>query len=394
MKFQLGSTVFAFLLLQFGCSSPTVESVNQLRTDGKDSIKLVAKDTLSLGLDSVTTTFFAYIQYHQPSNSLFLLNRKAQQIYQFSLENRREVGKVTYQKEGPDGIGAIEGFYYHNSDSIFTYDRRYNRVSLINKFGKMRQTKVILKGILDLDEKYCPFPQIQTKFPMLFDKSSGKIFFVGYQSGEHEDDDETNRKVLVEYDPRSHIVRTSIPYPSLYSGEINWGGEHFRDAFFNPNWQDSLLVFSFPASHDLVIHRLGDPANVVTSRYAGSQKIDKITALPPGKTLNADDNFEKYFLETPSYGSVIYDPYRELYYRFAHLPIPEHKRQPGKFDKQVGIVVLNRAFAKVGEVWFEPFTFSSSQYFVSPDGLFLESYQKSEDFFRLGRFLPEKVMPN
>jgi hypothetical protein len=250
------------------------------------------------------------------------------------------------------------------------------------------QSKVIINELEQLGVKYTPFPSVSTNMPMIYDHKLGKIFFSGYHPGEYDDDNEINRRVLLDYDLRTHVVRANVAYPPVYSGNVNWGGQHFRAAYYTYNMENNLLIFSFPASHELVTWCEEKPSKGTTKLYyAGSYRIERIAARPAGaKQLSAEDNFFKYFLETPSYGSIIYDSYRQLYYRFVHLPIPEGKRQNEYSDKQVGIVILNKAFEKVGEIWLEPYTFSSSQYFITKEGLFLRSYQRTEDFLTLGKF--------
>ncbi|MFT4734969.1 MAG: hypothetical protein ACI9DJ_003429 [Algoriphagus sp.] len=56
----------------------------------------------------------------------------------YSLDEKRALGSIQFDSEGPDGIkGGIDGFYFHNSDTIFLLSNEANRVYLMNERSKI-----------------------------------------------------------------------------------------------------------------------------------------------------------------------------------------------------------------------------------------------------------------
>jgi hypothetical protein len=97
-------------------------------------------------------------------------------------------------------------------------------------------------------------------------------------------------------------------------------------------------------------------------------------------------NLMNTFLEVPTYGNLIYDPYREVYYRFTY---PECKLDNGEnfIDiylygrKTFSIIILDREFNILGETLFPDFTYSAPATFVREDGLYISaSHYKNPDY--------------
>jgi Domain of unknown function (DUF4221) len=384
---------FAIIVALAGCGSEVEVSHNERLAEGKDSLSLVTDLDLTLPLDSVTVGFAAFFQYEPREDVLLLLNKDQRQIYRYDLARREVAGTIAYEEEGPNGLGYFDGFAYLNQDTILVFSKGTRKLVMFDSAGKVKSSLDLEAMLQGLGEKYFPFPAISIFHfqPVEFTKSRTACYFVGVQPGEYWDDDSTNRKVMLKYDLVNRTLKSFVPYPPIYNRSgINWGGQHFRKAHYALNSDDNVMVVSFPAAHELTVVRLdaaGDPASY-RECYAGSRQIADIQSSSMlDYRLDKKKNFD-YFLQTPSYGRVIYDQYRKLYYRVARLPIPEHKVKPGSVDKQVGLIILNRNLQKVGEVWFPNYTFSATTFFVRSNGLYLYNYKSNDDSLIFSRFLP------
>lgn len=93
----------------------------------------------------------------------------------------------------------------------------------------------------------------------------------------------------------------------------------------------------------------------------------------------AESYISTWYYEQPSYGSIYADPYKELYYRFARLPKPDHK--PGTFnDKPVIVIVLDKDLRYVGEERLpEGPLYDTFNAYVSPEGLNIHIYNSSDE---------------
>ncbi len=55
----------------------------------------------------------------------------------YSLDKKSAIKSIEFEFEGPNGVkGNIDGFYYHNADSIFLLSIEANHIYLMNKQAK------------------------------------------------------------------------------------------------------------------------------------------------------------------------------------------------------------------------------------------------------------------
>lgn len=127
---------------------------------------------------------------------------------------------------------------------------------------------------------------------------------------------------------------TSIQYPQSYQGHL------WRE---NLEWclgKNGEIVYSFPASSFLAVQ----DNSVSTKLYkANSSHIDTIKPVDTWEDLEVKIS---YMQNTPFYKEVIYDKYRNLYYRIAKYANAD------KDKAKYSLIVLNDAFTQLGEVDF------------------------------------------
>ena len=111
-----------------------------------------------------------------------------------------------------------------------------------------------------------------------------------------------------------------------------------------------------------------------------SEYIDQVQ-LPDELTAQAID-----FCQNAMYGDLIYDPYREVFYRIAYpsttiekgvkaMELIEYGR------KTFSIIILDKELNKLGETLFPNYTYNSRQLLVLPDGLYIcNSHFMNPDF--------------
>ena len=86
---------------------------------------------------------------------------------------------------------------------------------------------------------------------------------------------------------------------------------------------------------------------------------------------------------------IIYDKYRNVYYRVASIGLTDDEYRNDKRIKikQTSVIILDENFNKIGETLFPRFEYTAQIAFVSPDGLCVGKYEKSmenEDFMYFG----------
>ena len=91
-----------------------------------------------------------------------------------------------------------------------------------------------------------------------------------------------------------------------------------------------------------------------------------------------DDRYEyaKFNYGAQCYGNLIYDPYRNLYYRFAYPKVdledgPDYIGLTSLGRKKFSIIILDERFNVIGETMFPEWTYCPTVLFVHRDGLYL-----------------------
>ena len=113
--------------------------------------------------------------------------------------------------------------------------------------------------------------------------------------------------------------------------------------------------------------------------------------------------------ENPNYGGILYDPYREVYYRIAY-PATEIGRKLKDREamellqfgrKNFTIMILDKQFRLLGETRMPDYTYNSNLLFVRPDGLYIsyshpfnENYNDDELCFQLFELKARGNSPN
>ena len=156
---------------------------------------------------------------------------------------------------------------------------------------------------------------------------------------------------------------------------------------------DGTIVLSFPASHDLAITSIGNLKDIKYI-YGGSHNLKKICSFPHAKGFRSYESHDiwSWYMRTPSYEGILYDKYRNIYYRIARLPNKEYKLGDNGNEKPVIVVVLDEDFHYLGETMLpKDLNLFSSNIFVSKEGLNVQVVDSNEDILKFYRYVYAKV---
>ena len=227
------------------------------------------------------------------------------------------------------------------------------------------------KGII------APYPYVSTMSPISI--RHGKIWTSGLVSGETNIESSENRPGIISIDMRTFKMSYYVNYPEIYQ-KGNWGGGLTYRLPYYTIVGDSLIV-SFSASHELIVFNLRKKTKHVF--FAGSRYVNEIVPFHFHKRRVSsidDDSAWKWYLNTPSYEGILYDKYRNVYYRFVRLPLSKNCAMDGVNKKPVSVIILDSKMQYIGETLLD----SQSIYipgnsFVSIDGLNIQKLTKNED---------------
>ena len=357
------------LVLLSSCSRNTVR--NTQADDFIDRCSVVKTGEKIFPVDDNTSTNFDYLQYihNDTLPMLSLLNTYSNSIYLYDAEKYIILDTITFDKEGAHGVGKIQGYYYHNDDSIFTYAYGYGRVFLANRKGKVVQKY----NLFDPDElmndttQFRALPYFYSWTPMLY--KDDRLILTGGFFTETSLEKSDNTFVTNIYDVVKGKGVYTNSYPEQYQ-KYEWDGGFFYRQPSISLYSDSSFLLGFSADHRLRHYdwKTGEQ----TYFYAGSKDIKDIEPLRTNKVFVAEhpnDEIRDWYYSQPSYEGVFADPYKHLVYRIARLPNPTQKK--GTFNaKPVIIIVLDEQLNYIGEELLpEGLSYDTFNSYVSPEGL-------------------------
>ncbi len=353
---------FAFL---FACDRKMGNGSSKISGPFYDRMLKKSGDFIQLHLDEKTPNISMGMQYYFQSKPwLFNLNQHTNTLQMFDLEKEKLHKKITFKKEGEQGVGRIFGFYVHNLDSIFLFPPHQGKVFLTD-------TSKVIRNVITYETplKHTPAFVLSSYFSSKPVVNDGKMIVKTHVEGDHKkiNDQELSEKYLsYSIDLQNGKVD---PLPHHYpAGYLSEGKRHFEASFaVSP----SKMVYSLYADHSLY--------------YANAASSDLKSKLAVSKYLENDfENYPlsgtgmekvKYFSGSPHYESLLYDPYRKVYYRFCFPKVKAEGEKAIKklriYPKLFSIMILNEDLNIIGETLMDKDKYYPNNCFVAKEGLYI-----------------------
>lgn len=374
----LSITIGLIVIITSSCSHSATSSEAGLTT------QMIEADTLILSLDDSTTQLASYIQPFLNDNHLQLayLNKSGNNICFFDVASGHELKPIPLYKDGPNAIDItnITGLYHISPDTTAIYDYWSGTISYVDNQGYVSRRDTVSSS---LSVQQCGYVPIATTSAPLT-KYRGGWIMANQLTGEIENGQTIYSLSL--YYTNGKLVRGFGDYPAIYGKPtpLRWNTYLYLIPSFTINSQEDIIV-SFPASDSI---RIYNSDLRYTSHYAGYSKT-----IHPKPSDNALIDKE-HLLKNYCYVNILYDPWRELYYRIVALPIADDNTQPSPgqaLPRPLAIVLLDKYFNKIGEYNIDDYCGSYSQAFVSKKGLHIHSYSDDDDILTFRTFIPKGI---
>jgi len=354
------------LLLPFflGCKDKTNLNVNY-KKPSESKLKLVSNSTITFKL-SESTVPSEGVQYYVDKSVAYLifLNAGNNALDFYDMHSRGY--KFSYGFKNI--LKSASGFYVHNMDSIFLYSDPKKEFILSNLKGTIKQFSI--KQAAFRHNVLSASPIINASHPVFV--INGNLIYSGYKFGEVKKVDQLPRYYSASLNLKSGIVTDFNRYPIIYDN-YNWGGRHLRQPYVDYNPKKKIFVSSLPIMHNLIIT---DQANYSTTQiYGGSNNVENIPPMKDAITYlsNREDDVKAtaHFYLNDSYRNIIYDRFRDIYYRVVEYASEKSKiDDDGAGEKRDAIIILDNDLKIKGETSLNK-GISIWTYFVSEDGLCL-----------------------
>lgn len=153
---------------------------------------------------------------------------------------------------------------------------------------------------------------------------------------------------------------------------------------------EARALYSYKACETLYFY---EGTDLVRKEKAASRYIESFEPFDRDSIGNVA--YTKRFLVTsPHYGAIVWDPFRELYYRQAFHRCsyrePDGKTVKGPGDQPWSLIVLNEDLEKLGEMKMDSESYDPGPIFISEKGLLLPKKEDEKEerlFFDV--FLPK-----
>ena len=368
-----------------------LSSCKREKGEPQDNYTLEATENIkSFPLDSDVKYDASYLYTFEENGKRYLsfLNYRTTQLLFYDFDTAKFLFKVTLDKEGSNGVVMPTGYYIKDFNNMYISSSAY--------FGliKVDTAKTIVQKIpyRKTDSGYKIISSYNaSSHPYLPPVFIGDKMYITQQNNERFcPAEKTPISVAIDTIQKKY---TSLPltFSILTEKQVKSNGDRFSRDYDGKNF-----IYSFYVDEDILVTSI-DHAEVkrirAKSRYIDSPDEEQPLNAQKGPQLN---------LELARYGDLMYDPYREVYYRFAYpkTELDDKINWMGKAvygRKKFSVIILDKDFQIIGETLFPEAIYNPYASFVSKEGLYISrdyqiNYDQSEDFmtFELFKLVEKK----
>lgn len=357
-------------------------SVSCTNEDSKKStidIEIV-KNALVVPIDNKTSNISRGLQAYSDHKNEFLFNinwgQNSLQLY--DVANGDLIKEIFFQSEGDKAVGRIFGFHVHNLDSIFLFNQQSPEILMID-------TANVIKSRIE----YNPPKGYSNAFvhnayfishPFL---KGNKLIVKTHLQGNYQ----KMTDVELEQKPISYSI-------NLENGDVELLPQKYPEDYLNKGlkfYEYSMagnankIVFSLFGDHRLFYNSTNDGDEVQVKEVKSKYLADELPLFPIN---GARQETYKYLFGSDHYESLLYDEFRNIYYRFAfpqqETENMEELNQLREAPNSFSVMILNENLDVIYEVLFDESKHIPNNVFIGENGLYISTshpnnYDNEED---------------
>ncbi len=375
-------SIFFLAVLTFtACNNNKEQTVNShTPTEHHQSLLIKTDSIKKFFLDEETKYNLNYLYFFEDKSIEYLafLNYSLNQILFYDFKTCELELKISLEKEGPKGIGVASGLYIKDFDNIYISSYVFPGLIKIDKEGNIIQ-KIAYGKTPDgyqILPSYAPssYPSLE---PVILDNT---MFISQKFAAQFNEAEKTPLTVSVDT-----ISGSCMSYPLYFNiFKQNDNPHKITSTLYSRIYNDNSFIYS-PFTDDFIYIASIDHSKIkkikVKSKYIEDSSIEQTRNPQKGAKEN---------LELPRYGNLIYDKYRNVYYRFAYhkTVLEDDINWVGRAvygRKKFSVIILDDNFQVIGETLFPEGIYNSYVSFVHEDGLYISkdyqmNFEQSEDF--------------
>lgn len=313
--------------------------------------------------------------FEENGNEYLAFPSRSQDILFYDINKEKLFKKVRYDIEGNNGVGRIYSFAVTDFNHIYIADTNEPVLYVTDTTGVVN-SKIKYEYTSDDIPLVPAFFHTITYSP--FYKWGDSIYIP--QSLNPQIDVEKSPLGVLMNNSTGETVAVPLNYRSL-GGMVTkptaTGGGKVSTCF-----DGKSFVYSFETIDS--VHKISKNLKeveryVAKSRYISHPKVEVISTSDINQII-------KRKCELPAYGNLIYDKYRDVYYRFVFVEATFEDNEDyweiyHNGRKQFSIMILDKDMKVVGETLFPEYTYNAYLFFVHKDGLYIcANHFKHPDF--------------
>ena len=287
------------------------------------------------------------------------------EIITFDLEKQDVYKRLPIEPEGPNGIPAMYGSKpYPDSKNYLIFQGTAFRISQMDGEGKIirnYQLKSPGRFVRVILSTFCYFPTFVRDSVLYFDQ----------RVASKKKRNLPNYPIFATLNLKTgELDWASLYFPTIFDGDYSHiqSGDSFT---YDYNYKDDRLVCSFIESDSIMVT---DDLSTVKWYNAKSRFLDSMIPYINDPTEDVYDLIRKE--EKPKYWHLMYDKYRDVYYRFAEMPceLAENEDPYDEFApraREFSVIILDKDFRIIGETKFPGKKYFYKMSFVGRDGLYI-----------------------
>ena len=339
---------------------------------GEDAIyskELVESKKVTLPCDE--NTYFlskSIFQFEEDGKEYlhFENSRKGQyEIITFDLEKQDVHKRLPIAPEGPNGIPAMYGSKpFPDSKNYLIFQSTAFRLTHMDGDGNVLrnyQLKSPGRFVRVILSTFCYFPS--------FVRDS--VLYVDQRVASRKKRNLDRYPIFATLDLRTgELGFAPLDFPKTFKGDYS----HIRsgDSFtYDYNYKENRLVCSFLESDSIMVT---DDLTHTKWYNAKSQFLDSMIPYLNDAGDDVQDIIRRE--QKAKYWHIMYDKYRDVYYRFAEMPC-ELAKDENPYDefshksREFSVIILDKDFRIIGETKFPGNKYFIRMSFVGRDGLYI-----------------------
>ena len=368
--------IAAFIFGLFSCQSKTGKLEPSYNTE------LVETKKITLPIDENTYYLSKSIFQFENEGKEYLSfgnqtkRQYATEIIIYNLESQDIHKRFPLLKEGPNAIPAAYGGMPWSTNYFIYFQNNINRITISDYDGQIthRYTVMPTDGkpvYMPEGLSYAHYPSFMIDSVIYFAQRSGKPSVKRHEW--------KTIPMFASMNLRNgKISRSSLCFPSIFDmdvKDISTGHEFVYDY----NYKDNRLVCSFLMFDSLMVT---DDMKTIRWYDAKSRYLDRMRPI----LKEGANGFVgiKEAVEAASYSHIMYDKYRDVYYRFAEMPCelgPNEYVYNDQKAREFSVIIFDKDFRIIGETKFPGNKYFYKMSFIGRDGLYISENNEANPEF-------------